>query len=74
MTGRNVDKYLYIQMELCKKESLAHWLDVRQPPQDVFQMYREILQAVAHLHEKVSYTVKHKTTNELISESISKRD
>lgn len=53
--GKHFDKYLYIQMELCRKESLSQWLENRQPPQDVFQMYREILLAVAHLHDKVSY-------------------
>jgi serine/threonine protein kinase len=51
--GRNYDKYLYIQMELCRRESLAQWLETRQPAQDIYQMYREILQAVAHLHFKV---------------------
>ena len=52
--GKNYDKYLYIQMELCRKESLAQWLDTRQPAQDIYQMYREILQAVEHLHYKVN--------------------
>lgn len=51
--SRNYDKYLYIQMELCRKESLAQWLETRQPAQDIDQMYRQILQAVAHLHFKV---------------------
>ena len=52
--GKNYDKYLYIQMELCRKESLAQWLDTHQPAQDIYQMYREILQAVEHLHYKVN--------------------
>lgn len=52
--NRNCIKYLYIQMELCRKESLAQWLlDTRQPGQDIYKMYREILQAVAYLHFKV---------------------
>lgn len=51
--GKNFDKYLYIQMELCRKESLAQWLETRQPAQDIYQMYQQILQAVAHLHHKV---------------------
>ena len=51
--GRNFDKYLYIQMELCRRESLAQWLETRQPAQDIYQMFNEILQAVAHLHFKV---------------------
>ncbi|KAI9559366.1 hypothetical protein GHT06_016155 [Daphnia sinensis] len=52
--NRNCNKYLYIQMELCQKESLAEWLmpERRKPPHDIYQMYREILEAVAHLHSK----------------------
>lgn len=52
--NRNCNKYLYIQMELCRKESLAEWLlpETRKPAHDIYQMYREILEAVAHLHSK----------------------
>ncbi|XP_057369389.1 eukaryotic translation initiation factor 2-alpha kinase 3-like [Daphnia carinata] len=52
--NRNCNRYLYIQMELCRKESLAEWLmpKSRKPTRDIHQMYREILEAVAHLHSK----------------------
>ena len=47
--------YLYIQMELCREENLAHWLKTRQPVElNVYQMYREILSAVKYLHSQVS--------------------
>jgi len=46
--------YLYIQMELCREENLAHWLKTRQPVElNVYQMYREILSAVKYLHSQV---------------------
>lgn len=52
MRGRPFDRYLYIQMELCRKETLANWLEKRNPAQDIHQIFRQILQAVEHLHSK----------------------
>jgi hypothetical protein len=47
--------YLYIQMELCRKENLTDWLKTRQPEYlGVNEMFREILLAVEYLHEQVS--------------------
>ena len=45
--------YHYILMELCREESLAKWLENRDPELDIYKMYREILKAVRYLHEKV---------------------
>ena len=53
---KNVDQYLYLRMELCRRESLAEWLVTYHQPvptakrQDVIAMFREILQGVQHLH------------------------
>ena len=52
LKGRPFDRYLYIQMELCRKDTLAKWLDKRNPTLDVHHIFREILQAVHHLHCK----------------------
>ena len=55
----SVDQFLYIRMELCRKESLAEWLVTYHQPapntkrQDVIAIFREVLHAVQHLHLKV---------------------
>ena len=50
--------YHYILMELCREESLAKWLETRDPQLDIYKMYREILKAVKYLHEQVNCVIK----------------
>lgn len=50
---KQFDRYLYIQMELCRQDTLAQWLEKRTPSQDVHHIFREILLAVQHIHYKV---------------------
>ncbi len=52
-TNRGIHTYLYIQMELCREESLAKWLETRDPELNIYKVYREILKAVKYLHEQV---------------------
>jgi len=52
---RKVDAkmFLYIQMQLCRKESLREWLrehGSHRDPQQVLQMFNEIIRAVEYVH------------------------
>jgi serine/threonine protein kinase len=53
--------YLYIQMELCRKETLDIWLKKRRLQNidefNVYEKYREILKAVEYLHSQVVYSI-----------------
>ncbi|XP_066247464.1 eukaryotic translation initiation factor 2-alpha kinase [Euwallacea similis] len=45
-------RYLYIQMQLCQKESLKEWLNLHQKREyvDVLQIFLQILDAVEYVH------------------------
>lgn len=49
------DDYFYIQMELCREQSLSDWIrnGKQNPDLDVQQIFRQILSAVEYLHNKV---------------------
>lgn len=47
------ESYLFIQMELCRDDNLANWIEKRDPAMNVVHLFKQILTAVAYLHEKV---------------------
>lgn len=44
--------FLYIQMQLCKKESLKEWLqeNLKRDYSDILNMFKQILSAVEYVH------------------------
>ena len=53
--------YLFIQMQLCRKESLREWLRSHISHRDtnqILHMFNEIVAAVEYVHTQVQYSLK----------------
>lgn len=54
VTIQSTIEYLYIQMELCERQTLKEWLvkNTERPKQTVLKYFLDIVNAVEHIHEK----------------------